>query len=155
MVNIEGLNKADVLAALYNASRPQGMGFLNYDPAPMSRETAQNNLDKTTYFDYLGGRVMKVDLAGDAEFRESLYDRDNGEGAAQRAIDALRASGPLCEDIAAAHADGVAQAAATTLNHINQETRMSRGDGMAVMHLGLSDVADHLRPAVEKAKAGN
>lgn len=27
-VNIEGLNKADVLAALYNASKPMGMGFL-------------------------------------------------------------------------------------------------------------------------------
>lgn len=37
------------------------------------------------YFDYLQGRVMKVDLAGD-ELDPRLYDRDNGEGAARRAI---------------------------------------------------------------------
>lgn len=30
MVSIKGLGKAKVLAALYNASHPQGMGFLQY-----------------------------------------------------------------------------------------------------------------------------
>lgn len=38
-----------------------------------------------TYFDYLKGRVMKVDLCGN-EFDPWLYDRDNGRGAAARAI---------------------------------------------------------------------
>lgn len=41
------------------------------------------------YFDYLNGKVMKVDLGQD-EFDPRLYDRDNGEGAAQRAIDNLK-----------------------------------------------------------------
>ena len=37
------------------------------------------------YFDYLYGRVMKVDLSKDT-FDPFLYDRDNGQGAAERAI---------------------------------------------------------------------
>lgn len=46
-----------------------------------------------TYFDYLYGRVMKVDLSSDDGFEERLYDRDNGKGAAQKVIDALRTNG--------------------------------------------------------------
>lgn len=34
-------------------------------------------------------RVLKVDLSGE-EFDERLYDRDCGEGAAQRAVDSIR-----------------------------------------------------------------
>ena len=46
-------------------------------------------LEKCRYFDYLHGRVLKVDLSGD-EFDERLYDRDCGKGAAQRAVDSIR-----------------------------------------------------------------
>ena len=35
-VDITGLDKAAVLAVLYNAAKPQGMGFLQYDPEPMT-----------------------------------------------------------------------------------------------------------------------
>jgi hypothetical protein len=78
--------KAAVLAALYNFSRPQGMGFLQYEPVPMTEEGAQNLLDSgVTYFDYLKGRVMKVELGGNA-FETWLYDRDNGQGAAYEAV---------------------------------------------------------------------
>lgn len=38
-----------------------------------------------TYFDYLYGRVLKVDLSGNA-FDEHLYERDNGVGSASRAL---------------------------------------------------------------------
>lgn len=37
---------------------------------------AAKNREKLFSFDYLYGRVLKVDLSGD-EFEESLYDRDN------------------------------------------------------------------------------
>lgn len=89
-VNITGLDKAAVLAALYNASKPQGMSFLQFVPTPMTIDDACKELDKGLYFDYLKGRVMKVDLTSDTEVDVRLYDRDNGEGASQRAIDALR-----------------------------------------------------------------
>jgi hypothetical protein len=40
-------------------------------------------------FDYLFGRVMKVNLNGNS-FEERLYDRDNGPGAAQDAVERVR-----------------------------------------------------------------
>lgn len=90
MVNIQGLSKAEVLAALYNNSRVQGMGFLQAVNGEMTTKQAEELLNKTTYFDYLYGKVMKVDLASDIEFDEWLYDRDNGTGKAERVVDGLR-----------------------------------------------------------------
>jgi hypothetical protein len=86
MIDLKGRDKAEVLAKLYNASRPLGMGFFHYDPAPMRTEEARALLESgQTYFDYLKGRVMKVDLGRD-QLDPRLYDRDNGQGAAERAI---------------------------------------------------------------------
>lgn len=90
MINIEGLNRADVLKELYNNSKPLGMGILHYNPKPMTTEEAQELLNNQTYFDYLYRRVMKVDLSSDIQFTGRLYDRDNGEGAAERVINKLR-----------------------------------------------------------------
>lgn len=90
-MDIKGLDKAEVLAALYNASKPQGMGFLHYKPQDMTRDEAQRILDglgKDPYIDYLQGRVMKIGLGGD-ELRTNLYNRDNGPGAAERVIEEL------------------------------------------------------------------
>lgn len=87
-ISLKGLNKGKVLAALYNASHPQGMGILHFDPAPMTTEEAESLLKRQTDFDYLKGRVMKVDLTGE-ELDPWLYDRDNGQGAAKRVIDSL------------------------------------------------------------------
>ena len=87
MINISELDKADVLIALYENSKPQGLGWLQemVPHSTMTREEANELLEQTTYFDYLKGRIMKVDLSGD-EFNPVLYDRDNGEGAALKAI---------------------------------------------------------------------
>jgi len=88
-ISIAGLDKADVLAALYNTARPQGMGFLHYTPDPMTKEEAAELLKSGTYFDYVKGRVLKVNLAGD-EFDPWGYNRDNGETAAELVIAVLR-----------------------------------------------------------------
>jgi len=85
VTDISKLDKAAVLVALYNNARPQGMGFLHYTPEPMAREEAQKLLDTHKYFDYLHGRVMKVNLSGN-ELDPGLYDRDNGPGAAFAAL---------------------------------------------------------------------
>lgn len=88
-MDITGMNKAKVLVALYNRAQPQGMGFLHFTPETMTEEKAQSLLDAGhTYFDYLEGRVMKVDLSKDI-LRTDLYNRDNGEGAAEAAIAAI------------------------------------------------------------------
>lgn len=88
-ISIAGLDKADVLAELYNAARPQGMGFTHFDPKPMGNTEAAELLKTTKYFDYVKGRVMKVEINGD-ELDPLLYDRDNGEGAAAKVIEAIR-----------------------------------------------------------------
>lgn len=90
-VSIAGLDKAEVLAALYNASHPQGMGFLHYDPAPMTRDEAAKLLERGQYFDYLKGRVMKVDLSGD-EVSPRGYDRDSYDGALAEIVARVRAA---------------------------------------------------------------
>ena len=90
-IDIKGLDKAEVLLALYNHSHVQGLGFLqmvdNY-----TIKDAKKDLETSApyfYFDYLHGRVLKVDLSKDT-FNGDLYDRDCGPGAAQKAIDELR-----------------------------------------------------------------
>jgi hypothetical protein len=95
-INIQGIDKAAVLAALYNAPHTQGMGVLSYTPQDMTIEEARELIKSQTvklgdgkeviYFDYVKGRVMKVRLDGD-EFNESLYDRDNGNGASWKALE--------------------------------------------------------------------
>jgi hypothetical protein len=93
-MNIAGLDKAEVLAALYNGSRQQGMGFLQTRGAEgMTVEQAREELanNERLYFDYLHGRVMKISLRGD-ELNTALYNRDNGQGAAEAIIEALRSN---------------------------------------------------------------
>ena len=86
MINLKNKDKAEVLAKLYNASRPIGLGFLHADSNDMTTKQAQELLDDgSTYFDYLNGRVMKIDLSDD-NLDPYLYDRDNGDGAAAAAI---------------------------------------------------------------------
>lgn len=86
MIDLTNKNKAEVLARLYNASKPQGLGILHYEESRMTIEEAQNLLDSgQTYFDYLKGRVMKIDLSGDT-LDPRLYDRDNGQGSADFAL---------------------------------------------------------------------
>lgn len=88
-INIKGINKAEVLAALYNNSRVQGMGALQARDGLMSKEDAETMIEKSgLHFDYLHGKIMKVDLKGD-DFDPWLYDRDNGDGAASRALEPL------------------------------------------------------------------
>jgi len=92
MIDIKGLDKADVLKALYDNSQLQGSGFLQAasDDVVVTVDHCRELLQEETYFDYLYGRVMKVDLTSDDGFEEWLYDRDNGAGTAQKAIDSLR-----------------------------------------------------------------
>ena len=92
MVNIEGLDRAEVIVALYNASKTQGLGFLQEAvgrgfTVEDARECLESGRD---YFDYVEGRVVKVDLSSGVEFNPAMYDRDLGDGAAQAAIDSLR-----------------------------------------------------------------
>lgn len=91
-IDISKLDKAEVLAALYNNSKQQGMGFLDTrGRGQLTKEQAAELLKHSTYFDYLHGRLMKVQLNGDM-LDPWLYDRDNGDGVAARALESLAES---------------------------------------------------------------
>lgn len=95
MINIKGLDKAEVLHSLWRHSHAQGMSFLGLTPEGFTLQKAQdlikdrqeNNIK--LYFDYVEGHVIKCDLSGDS-FDEFLYDGDCGSGAAEAAISELR-----------------------------------------------------------------
>ena len=83
-----GLDRYEVLCALYNNSHPLGLGILNYTPGNLTVDEAKTLLTQSMgYADYVKGRVIKVKLPeGSVSFSPRLYDRDNGEGAALRAV---------------------------------------------------------------------
>lgn len=92
-IDITGIDKVELLIALYKNGHKVGMGFLAGD---MSDDDIRAYVADYTqkfgdfpYVDYLGGRPLKVDLKRDT-FRTDLYDRDNGIGAAQAVVDSLR-----------------------------------------------------------------
>lgn len=146
-MKISGLNKADVLAALYNAAKPQGMGFVHYDPKPMTREEAEDLLQQATYFDYLNGRAMKIALDGDEVYTGS-YNNNNGDGAAERVIAELVKTGNVNSSvIQAVHHENTLESAEETKANLNEE---SGYEGGGVFRLGLADVADKLGPIVDE-----
>lgn len=104
-IDVTDLTPAQVLTALYNASHPLGLGILNpTSGTDLTVYQAQHVLDQThakngrlqapdrpVYVDYLQGRVIKTRIGGDT-VDPRMYDRDNGTGAAARAIAALRSN---------------------------------------------------------------
>ena len=89
MVDIMGLDKAEVLVALWNNSCEVGLSF-NPSGKPLTVREARRIINGRYYnFDYCKGRVIKCNISGD-EFDPWRYDRENGAGAAQMAIDELR-----------------------------------------------------------------
>jgi hypothetical protein len=99
MIDVSDLKPEAVFAGLFNRSMSQGMARIHYQPKhTMTLEEAKEVLDLlrftaqpdgAVYFDYYEGRVMKV-LIGQRTIDERLYDRDNGQGAAETVIRALR-----------------------------------------------------------------
>lgn len=92
MVDIKGLDKAEVLLALWKHSHEQGMSFFGTFTSQPTVEDCRQFLESSGgYADYFNGRVIKVDLRGNPDMiNEALYDRDCGVGACARAIDSIR-----------------------------------------------------------------
>ncbi len=151
MVDISGLDKAAVLAVLFNASAPGGMGFLQAGrgPSVMTVEDAQQIIEGggspdpgfphgNLRYDYLFGRPLKVNLEGD-EFNPWGFDRDNGgAGTAQWLIDELRSNGQVDSDELGDHRKGLLlERSAQTRRFIRTSSRAEGG----TFQLGGSDVA--------------
>jgi len=73
----ESFTKAQVLAALFNYSRPIGMGWMQHNPVIMDEKTAQELLRKQSYFDYVYGRPIKTSFDAFPDLSSSRYEHDN------------------------------------------------------------------------------
>lgn len=73
---------------MFNNAKTQGLGAIHYVPSHfLSLEESHLRLTQSSYVDYLEGRVIKVNfIEGAEELDCTLYDRDNGEGSAEKAI---------------------------------------------------------------------
>ena len=104
-INVSNIKPEVLLAALYNAVQPSGMGLLQAKDGDMTAKSAaallsgdeqetdycidrKRSNDKPAYFDYLYGRCLKIEINGKT-LRTGLYDRDYGDGAAQRVVDSI------------------------------------------------------------------
>ena len=96
-IDISGLDKAEVLKALYDGSHTQGISFLGLLDGEVTIETCRKEIERrqketgtySMFFDYYHGHVLKVNIGGDT-FDPSLYDRDCGSGKAFEVIKNLR-----------------------------------------------------------------
>lgn len=97
-MNTYGLSKEEILCALYDSAKPFGLGILHFEPEDMSIACAKSlfssNVKKDIsgksyyYFDYVKGRLIKTSIEEDGSFDAHLYERDYGEGSAEKAIQA-------------------------------------------------------------------
>lgn len=88
-IDISGLDKTKLIFELWTHSHVQGLSVLSereFDFREVEARIAGGN----TYFDYLFGRVMKVDVSGDT-METYLYDRDCGHGKAAAVVAIMRA----------------------------------------------------------------
>jgi len=79
MLDIKGMDKAKILAELYNAANSIDIDIIKHDATTMSIEEAKELLKKQKYFNVINGRILKVDLRSDI-LDTYLYDRNNGKG---------------------------------------------------------------------------
>jgi hypothetical protein len=97
-IDITGLDKRDVLVALWEKSKVAGF-YQSHDahifgiraPTTCSEKEVSAVLDSEHMCaDYVDGRVIKTCFKGDS-LNPWGYDRDNGKGAMKAVVDALRA----------------------------------------------------------------
>ncbi len=87
MIDISSKDKADVLAALYNFSRPVGIGIAHFTPGEMTKKQADYLLANKGYcFDYLKGRPLKINLEGNIINVRNYNGYNNENNLAQQAI---------------------------------------------------------------------
>jgi hypothetical protein len=101
VIDITDLDKAALLAALYNNARLDDQDLAHAAgsmPLTAAQAAAYLASSATGRFDHLRGRVLKVDLPGSA-LDPTEYDLYNGEGKAARVIENLRQTGSIEEII--------------------------------------------------------
>lgn len=103
-IDITGIDRAELLAALWNGTRAVGMGILGELEAQRAypelktgmtaaflRKVFGDKIEGDLELDYVAGRPIKVWIVGNNLDRPDLYDRDAGRGACALIVAALRA----------------------------------------------------------------
>lgn len=92
-LNITGIEKAAVLAALYNAAGPSKAEPDGYDATHvMTLGEARELLSGTkTYFNIIMGRNIAVSL-NDNQLNYRIYDERNGRGMTEKVLEPLLAA---------------------------------------------------------------
>lgn len=93
VIDISDKDRNEVLAALYNASTPAGMGFAQYNPMPWTKEIAsmyfeqfgQPNDEGVIAFKWVMGRPLNCKFIDNLVYVAG-YNNDNEWGLAQKAI---------------------------------------------------------------------
>jgi hypothetical protein len=160
-IDTSGLSRGAVLAALYNAAAPVGMGFLQYDKEPMAEAEANEIIaeeeartGEAASFDYLKGRPMKITIR-EGSIDPRWYDRDQGgPGTAARIIELLREEGDTNHPLFKAIHQGKVIASARRSREMLQEhsREETEADGTRTLILGLGDAADILAPKLDEAE---
>lgn len=91
-IDIRGIEKVALLAALYNAARPGASDVFNTRTAPMTGSEAQDIINRTKgplCFSHVKGRALMVNITGDA-LDAAKYDEKNGKNAAKEVVARLR-----------------------------------------------------------------
>jgi hypothetical protein len=150
------MDSALILAGLYNAAKPQGMGFLHYQADPMTVEEARKMLDDeggVVHLDYLKGRVMKCTIDDNGVQSTRLYDRDNGDGTADCVLTSLETTGdPNNELIQMIHKGGLPDAIARARQLVGTSTTMDTLTmDTLVVNLGSDELSPHLEQALDQA----
>lgn len=105
MISYAGIDEAVLVHALYHGAAqfapntPAGLINLLHGGNQVTLDVVRQELagrlrdrDGSLHIDYFRGRPLKIELnPATEEFSPRLYDRDAGEGAAQRVVDRLRA----------------------------------------------------------------
>ena len=92
VIFFDDLDKALVLAALYNGAKAFGKDIKSYNPEPMTYAEAKKLVLKKKQFDYINGRVLLVIFIEDT-FNSKLYNKNNGQDAAEIIVESLRKTG--------------------------------------------------------------
>ena len=90
IVDISRKNKAEVLCALFDAAHPTYSKYSknNCRHNTLTKSEAEHYLSTRTYFEYIKGHVMRIDLSGN-KVNTTLFNLSNGPGAAERAINSV------------------------------------------------------------------
>ena len=92
-INISGLNKIEILKALFDVAMPRGMGILHYNPNQQLTTQEAMNILAYGYADYVHGRAMKIRIDPSLDMLNiANFETYNGNRVARSVIEKLRAN---------------------------------------------------------------